>query len=1296
MLHVRRTPFHRPGRIWFVLRADSRGRVPFALVAVLLLLSTGFTALYAARSAQEDASRRLREAQLAALGEVGDAIHGEVLAQSQHLAVDAIRRGTMGLVNETRIRLVFRDNLADYLATRFPRTVRGVDIAIVDFRGELRLTERRVVDLAPPSGTVLDLVDGMPIEVLDEGAPDEFTELDRPSYFSVDGFVDYALTLGNVALERWAPLRTLVPVPAPLMQAKVEQLARTGAGEVRGVGRTVKAILATIAQFRVLDGFASAAMPGTTTADVLTSQDVELAVNLAILLEEIRSFRAYDSAAAAAIDSAHRTSSHRMADLLEQYAAHGSVDAVDLYALYTGLDVRGLHVGSVLAQAIASLADDAVLKHLDYLGLTPLADWWTTTVEGAARTFDGFLDWLMDNPPEEAEYILEYLKALLRDASTPTTFSGPAGSSIPDRAYEVPNGSSATRISIPAHAFTIPFARGDLLSRSLDEFWVDYYPRFASDARAVHAGIRDLANDVAVNVARDAVLAGLLAETASGPVDPRDDIPFLAAVATRVEDAVERAAEWFRSDPDAIDSLMRNLWGAAKGMLSRLVDHLIASYATLASEASEIATGEAVLVEDLYVRAGSDSDFPGLSEVQRSALQTLIRDDVSNSGWVSIAFSDLRMRDTGTWRDALVATDDNALPGSTILRTRLREAAMGSGGWLLLARDSVRRMMREATEALAIGAADASIATSLGAFELWDPRNPDRRSSERFRVRHTPLLLRQTGLPDGKGLWIEIVDPAAIPLGPETPNVHYTRPFERSDRPFGTRWTVHVLGCLTVRAETERAVLLGPQGLEPAVVESAWPIDFTIALDAYSGWNLTGVAYHNSNDLLGDAWDVLLRFLDIAWEALSRLASWIMDALRAVVRVLMEVLEPVLSFVHKVVKVLTEAIHTIIDTLYRVTVGSLQVILSAADMIVDTFSTAQFSVEEYGMSWRFGVNGADGRELEVSVNTGALVVGAAFVDLGEAQMPDGVRYDVVAWWNASLGPYRLDAGLDPLALLQEYVLVGHAEWDGWWRMDLEGLVFEPYLEYSRSIPLGWIPIPPFGDVEIEIGFEVLLTTNPLPILFEVLEKTIAEAFEDVRGVGLSLEYVISFAESLARHFSDNLLAAIEQHGDDLLEVSVYIECEFDVGTASPLGAGFRLSFVADGASVLGVVAWIAANVAAYLRALLSPLTPTEFEGLAVNLLEHLFIRAEVHVSVEPPLPARTVLQSVGLQVQFKVAAMIEANLALIGSLLGQDWGTWEVNFGVYAELPKPFGEWLGGPRGWGGNLWFVRGSFHPY
>src|SRR5437867_13373125 len=88
-------------RLWCVrrlvplmLRADASGRVPFALVAVLILMSAGLCAMYAAKLAREQDADRAQEAPLAALRRVADDGDGVVLVQAQHLAVAAVGGGS--------------------------------------------------------------------------------------------------------------------------------------------------------------------------------------------------------------------------------------------------------------------------------------------------------------------------------------------------------------------------------------------------------------------------------------------------------------------------------------------------------------------------------------------------------------------------------------------------------------------------------------------------------------------------------------------------------------------------------------------------------------------------------------------------------------------------------------------------------------------------------------------------------------------------------------------------------------------------------------------------------------------------------------------------------------------------------------------------------------------------------------------------------------------------------------------------------------------------------------------------
>src|SRR5437867_3013056 len=127
-------------RLWCVrrlvplmLRADASGRVPFALVAVLLLMSAGLCAMYAAKLAREQDADRAQEARLAALRQVADEVHREVLVQAQYLGIEAIGEGSRSILNETRVAAEFQGRFAEYMASHFPRVVRGVAVRVTDF-----------------------------------------------------------------------------------------------------------------------------------------------------------------------------------------------------------------------------------------------------------------------------------------------------------------------------------------------------------------------------------------------------------------------------------------------------------------------------------------------------------------------------------------------------------------------------------------------------------------------------------------------------------------------------------------------------------------------------------------------------------------------------------------------------------------------------------------------------------------------------------------------------------------------------------------------------------------------------------------------------------------------------------------------------------------------------------------------------------------------------------------------------------------------------------------------------------
>ena len=1267
-----------------MLRGDASGRIPFALVAVLLLMSAGLTAVYSAQLAREDTERRAEEARMAALVRVSDLVHEEVQEQAQRIALQAIAAGIDGTVNESRVRTVFRDGFADYVARHFPRVVRTIRVDVTEYGAAVHLLQGRTEDLVASNRSRTERFLGVDLVVPDTATEDRWAEVSRTAYEVVVGSVDYTLETEGTTLRRSLPLRTVVPLPAPLMQGALSRGARSGLGDVSGVGHTVKAIVATLVQYRVLSGYASAARPETTTRDVLTPRDVELAVNLALLLEQVRLFRTFDRDAADAADAARgplppipadlapSREDRSLAHLLDVYAANGTLDAVDLYAIWTGVDAQGLSVAAVLGQSLAAIGDQAQLKILDYLGLAPLLDFLSGATEFTLGLLEGFLGWLAGVPSRQAEYVRQYLSAVLGDTGVGTTFLGPTSVSLPARAYDVPAGSGTVQIGVPSHPFLVPFGTLDLLSSRYNALWEEYFPALNASMGLLGESLRTLTNDVSRRIAESVVLAGLLPESATGPIDPKDDRSLLAVLGDRLSDAVDDAIEWVRSDPGAIESLMASLWSRLRTVLVGLVDFLCASYTTrLVDEPATLASARVAIGDDLWTRAQGDPDFPSLDDAQRATLRTLIGNDVAASGWAESALRERRSLDEFRWRSAI------DLSQNASFREGLVMAAVGSAGWLVLAEDMVDAVLREIASAMEVAGLRAVRETRLGGFVASDPANPGMRREERFRVVQSPSFVRS-----GADLGIRIEDPALIVMTDSSPNVHFTAPFELSRRPFSSQWDVRISGTVRVRLETVDRVIVGPDGLEPAALEAPWPLDIGFGVGAHSGWNLTGVSYRSSRTFAGDLWNKVVEFLGFLWDLLSKVVKWILDLLGKVVQVLLDLFEPLLSFVNRIVQLVGEFLSWVVELLRSLVVyvvDFIGLVVDAVERIAPEGLTV--TIPLYGLVFRVTMNGKNGRDLTLDLHTAIGDASVEVIHLAEAGLVPsipGATHDIVTTWNLAVGPLDLDAGFDPLRAKLHEMFEGTVSWVGSWTAELEGGVVEPLFAWDRSVSFGPFPTP-LGLASVTIGVEVILTTEPVSF---ALDEVLIGCFEEAELT--SWDALPEYGSRVAECVAGRVRALLDEVAAGLVEASLYVDVAFGVGAAD---VGVRLAFVADGEILRAILDWLVRNLEAFFHNALHPLAPVDYADFPGGALEHLWVRFELFFRAGVPGWIRDIV-SVNLSVT--LAASIEANLAAFGALLGKSWGAWEVRFGIYFEVA------IGDGTAAILDVWLIRGTLRAY
>jgi|GEM_PF-6465969 len=122
-----------------------------------------------------------------------------------------------------------------------------------------------------------------------------------PAYYRLQGSVlldmnssTEHLTTFNITIDK------LLPDLSPFIATKLTEIEANGQSEFTDIGRMVRYMLTTLVRFRASEGIGSG--PYDTEKDLLNEGDVELAVNLAVILEEARLFGVYDMNAVRAVD----------------------------------------------------------------------------------------------------------------------------------------------------------------------------------------------------------------------------------------------------------------------------------------------------------------------------------------------------------------------------------------------------------------------------------------------------------------------------------------------------------------------------------------------------------------------------------------------------------------------------------------------------------------------------------------------------------------------------------------------------------------------------------------------------------------------------------------------------------------------------------------------------------------------------------------------------------------------------------------------------------------------------------
>ena len=650
-----------------LFRFDDRAKVSFALVAVLVLMLSAISVVYIAYINRVEKERE-REGEVTSIMEHKvNVAHEEIETQTYFKAMDAIFKATQEQNDQNRIIPIFNENLEEYLEkyTEGEGHKEGdYYVKVDDYKAELTQDSKMINDFIPISDSGSSgyehgpwIPTGVGTDETAEGKDEYAEDIPTNCYYNLDVDIDYHVTHkdSDNELDKNMSFSKVVETPYPILENKFEQFnnyAKTGSSEL---GRMVQYILTTIAQYRVLQGYGASEIDGNSfgtmkTADILKPKDIELAVNLAILLESAKLYRDYDREFLQAFEENNNDVDKTMASLIDRWITEEQIDAADIIALYKGIESEELNLSVILGQAIYALADQFVLKYLHYFGYINLVDaiWQITQVGWNA--IEGFFEWFSDLFPQEdkrAEVVKDWVGEQFGDALLDSEILNDTEVQVEEKNFEIhfhKDGScshdedadgdgdrddsvsynwevdSKYTVVIPSSTEEVDFEEKDLFRDEVDWIWENFYDRYFSKdneeniVKSLAETLKDISVAIAVNFAE---LDGLneifdsYRTLPTGAISPNDNVTFLEAIQGHVEALMVDTIDYFKSDAgkDGIKELILNLISDQNKMIDDLKTELNDNFDNFASKEYNVnkATEELTqkMINAVFVREGN-------------------------------------------------------------------------------------------------------------------------------------------------------------------------------------------------------------------------------------------------------------------------------------------------------------------------------------------------------------------------------------------------------------------------------------------------------------------------------------------------------------------------------------------------------------------------------------------------------------------------------------------------------------------------------------------------------------------
>jgi len=317
---------------------DEKAKASFAIAGVLVLMLGSVSAVYLAMINNDYRNSLMENKDIRTMNAAIDKAHIEVQTEAYYLALNAILDKTQIHPGSGSINSKFRVEFSTYIYDNFPKPVDLNELEVKNYYAKVVLRQKNTTDYVRENKIVLEMYNGKHIDELNLSQTDEYQETTRTPYYMVWGYVNY--TIKERATEKQVnknlTINRTIQCLYPYLEESLQVFAANAQEDSTDLGRMVKYILTTCAQYRVINE--EDLKVDEDWESLITLKDVEQAVNIAILLEEIRRFRTVDPES---YEEFNRNNIEDMIGLnimhfIEGYVSNGIIDPAYIFALYNG------------------------------------------------------------------------------------------------------------------------------------------------------------------------------------------------------------------------------------------------------------------------------------------------------------------------------------------------------------------------------------------------------------------------------------------------------------------------------------------------------------------------------------------------------------------------------------------------------------------------------------------------------------------------------------------------------------------------------------------------------------------------------------------------------------------------------------------------------------------------------------------------------------------------------------------------------------------------------------------------